>query len=113
MHRILRRVERQAGWSLGRGSEKRGKTHQTKTHRGTTSHQERQMEEIQPTYVIGIKMKLELPVIKEILKYICNFFLIHLIGSFKFTGDEVMSTPQHQFQENKMDFKTRQPSKEK
>ena len=40
-------------------------------------------------------------------------FSHHLITSFRFTADEIMAKVQHQFQEIKMDFKTRNSSKKK
>ena len=41
------------------------------------------------------------------------YFSHYLTNSFKFTADEIMSNVQHQFQEVKMDFKSRNSSKKK
>ena len=48
-----------------------------------------------------------------ILPKLALYFIHYHINSFKFTADEIMAKVQDQFQEDKMDFKTGNSSKEK
>ena len=53
-------------------------------------------------------LKIHLTILKLVL-YVSH----HLVSSSKFTVDEIMAKAHDQFQESKMDFKTRNSSKKK